>query len=90
MKKKVKMEPMETETVQFDAGSGSSSLTRGVGNGEGGSSSVKKEDQKDPGMVFTSTTEFTSRLEVNSFRDSEYNSPAPTLAWVVIIDTEVL
>lgn len=58
MRAKVKTEH-GTENGEEPAGADASGVSMGV---DSGGISVKKEDE---GMVFTSTTEFTSRLEVN-------------------------
>lgn len=60
MQKKVKVEISDVEGGRANGAgaAGGSSM-----DGQGGAVSVKKEPG-DVGMVFTSTTEFTSRLEV--------------------------
>ena len=62
MQKKVKVEISDMEGGLAN-GAGAGAAGGSAMDVEGGAVSVKKEP-RDGGMVFTSTTEFTSRLEV--------------------------
>lgn len=66
MRKKVKAEPADGDTVRLNGAGGGRVGGGGFEDaGSGGVSAKKEEEEEDGGMVFTSTTEFTSRLEVS-------------------------